>query len=47
MHSTDAFDAIVVGSGMGGMTTALSRMGHKVLLLELAPSATISPRAGS
>ena len=32
------FDMIVVGSGMGGMTTAasLSRMGHKVLLLEQA-----------
>ena len=40
MHSNDAFDAIVVGSGMGGMTTAtaLSRMGHKVLLLEQAQS---------
>ena len=34
------FDTIVVGSGMGGMTTAtaLSRMGHKVLLLEQAQS---------
>jgi all-trans-retinol 13,14-reductase len=33
-----AFDVIVVGSGMGGMTTAtaLSRLGHKVLLLEQA-----------
>ncbi len=32
------FDVIVVGSGMGGMTTAtaLSRLGHKVLLLEQA-----------
>ena len=32
------FDVIVVGSGMGGMTTAvaLSRMGRKVLLLEQA-----------
>ncbi|MEZ5963123.1 MAG: NAD(P)/FAD-dependent oxidoreductase [Planctomycetota bacterium] len=32
------FDVIVIGSGMGGMTTAtaLSRMGHKVLLLEQA-----------
>ena len=40
MHPHDAFDAIVVGSGMGGMTTAtaLSRMGHKVLLLEQAQS---------
>ncbi|MFC7048676.1 phytoene desaturase family protein [Emcibacter nanhaiensis] len=33
------FDAIVIGSGMGGMTTAaaLSRFKHKVLLLEQAP----------
>lgn len=32
------FDMIVIGSGMGGMTTAtaLSRMGHNVLLLEQA-----------
>jgi len=32
------FDVIVIGSGMGGMTTAtaLSRMEHKVLLLEKA-----------
>lgn len=32
------FDVIVIGSGMGGMTTAtaLSRLGHKVLLLEQA-----------
>ena len=32
------FDIIVIGSGMGGMTTAtaLSRTGHKVLLLEQA-----------
>ena len=32
------FDVIVIGSGMGGMTTAtaLSRMDHKVLLLEQA-----------
>ena len=32
------FDVIVIGSGMGGMTTAtaLSRMGRKVLLLEQA-----------
>jgi all-trans-retinol 13,14-reductase len=32
------FDVIVIGSGMGGMTTAtaLSRVGHKVLLLEQA-----------
>jgi len=36
--SADEFDAIVVGSGIGGMTTAtaLSRLGHKVLLLEQA-----------
>lgn len=36
----DQFDVIVIGSGMGGMTTAtaLSRFGHKVLLLEQAPS---------
>jgi len=36
--STNEFDVIVIGSGMGGMTTAtaLSRMGHKVLLLEQA-----------
>ena len=35
--STD-YDVIVVGSGMGGMTTAaaLSRMEHKVLLREQA-----------
>jgi all-trans-retinol 13,14-reductase len=34
----DAFDVIVIGSGMGGMTSAaaLSRMGRKVLLLEQA-----------
>ena len=32
------FDVIVIGSGMGGMTTAaaLSRLEHKVLLLEQA-----------
>jgi len=36
--SNDEFDVIVIGSGMGGMTTAtaLSRMDHKVLLLEQA-----------
>lgn len=36
--SNTAFDVIVIGSGMGGMTTAsaLSRLGHKVLLLEQA-----------
>jgi all-trans-retinol 13,14-reductase len=36
--SANEFDVIVIGSGMGGMTaaTALSRMGHKVLLLEQA-----------
>lgn len=34
--STDNWDAIVIGSGMGGMTAAaaLSRVGQKVLLLE-------------
>ena len=33
------FDVIVIGSGMGGMTTAtaLSRLDHRVLLLEQAP----------
>ena len=37
-HTPDAFDIIVIGSGMGGMTTAtaLSRLEHKVLLLEQA-----------
>ena len=36
--SNNEFDVIVIGSGMGGMTTAtaLSRMDHKVLLLEQA-----------
>ena len=36
--STSEFDVIVIGSGMGGMTTAtaLSRFEHKVLLLEQA-----------
>ena len=36
--SSGEFDAIVIGSGMGGMTTAaaLSRFEHKVLLLEQA-----------
>jgi all-trans-retinol 13,14-reductase len=36
--SNNEFDVIVIGSGMGGMTTAtaLSRMEHKVLLLEKA-----------
>ena len=35
---TNEFDVIVIGSGMGGMTTAtaLSRLDHKVLLLEQA-----------
>ena len=37
-HPTGDFDVIVIGSGMGGTTTAtaLSRFGHKVLLLEQA-----------
>lgn len=36
----DTFDVIVIGSGMGGLTSAaaLSRFGHKVLLLEQAQS---------
>lgn len=36
--STAAFDVIVIGSGIGGMTTAaaLSRLDHRVLLLEQA-----------
>ena len=36
--SASEFDVIVIGSGMGGMTaaTALSRLDHKVLLLEQA-----------
>ena len=36
--SANEFDVIVIGSGMGGMTTAaaLSRFKHKVLLLEQA-----------
>jgi len=36
--SANEFDVIVIGSGMGGMTTAaaLSRFDHKVLLLEQA-----------
>ncbi|MFK7838498.1 MAG: phytoene desaturase family protein [Sulfitobacter sp.] len=35
-NQTQNWDAIIVGSGMGGMTAAaaLSKMGHKVLLLE-------------
>lgn len=38
--SDSEFDVIVIGSGMGGMATAtaLSRMDHKVLLLEQAPT---------
>ena len=37
-QSANEFDVIVIGSGMGGMTTAtaLSRLNHKVLLLEQA-----------
>jgi all-trans-retinol 13,14-reductase len=37
-RSDDGFDVIVIGSGMGGMTTAaaLSRLDHRVLLLEQA-----------
>jgi all-trans-retinol 13,14-reductase len=36
--SDNDFDVIVIGSGMGGMTTAtaLSRLDYKVLLLEQA-----------
>lgn len=39
-QSANEFDVIVIGSGMGGMTTAaaLSRLDHKVLLVEQAPS---------
>ena len=38
MSTKNSYDVIVIGSGMGGMTTAtaLSRMNHKVLLLEQA-----------
>jgi all-trans-retinol 13,14-reductase len=38
MKENNTYDVIVIGSGMGGMTTAtaLSRFGHKVLLLEQA-----------
>lgn len=38
--SAREFDVIVIGSGMGGMTTAaaLSRLDHTVLLLEQAPT---------
>jgi all-trans-retinol 13,14-reductase len=37
-QSANEFDVIVIGSGMGGMTTAtaLSRLNHIVLLLEQA-----------
>ena len=37
-YQSGEFDVIVIGSGMGGMTTAtaLSRFDHKVLLLEQA-----------
>jgi len=40
IRSANGFDVIVIGSGMGGMTTAaaLSRFKHKVLLLEQAQS---------
>ncbi len=40
MNEKDNYDVIVIGSGMGGMTTAaaLSRFGHRVLLLEQAPN---------
>ena len=40
------FDVIVVGSGMGGMTTAaaLSRLEYKVLLLEQAPAGNCAAR---
>ncbi len=39
MRSTGKYDVIVIGSGMGGMTTAaaLSRFDRRVLLLEQAP----------
>ncbi|MGR8948497.1 MAG: phytoene desaturase family protein [Gammaproteobacteria bacterium] len=39
-RSTGDYDVIVIGSGMGGMTTAaaLSRFDYKVLLLEQAPA---------
>jgi len=35
-NKTQKWDVIVIGSGMGGMTSgvALAKMGHKVLLLE-------------
>ena len=35
-HENEHWDAIVIGSGMGGMAAAaaLSHVGHKVLLLE-------------
>lgn len=38
MDASETYDVIVIGSGMGGMTTAtaLARMGRKVLLLEQA-----------
>ena len=38
MEQSENYDVIVIGSGMGGMTTAtaLARMGRKVLLLEQA-----------
>ena len=35
-HVSDAYDVIVIGSGLGGLTSAnrLAYCGHKVLLLE-------------
>lgn len=38
MNRDNEYDVIIIGSGMGGMTTgaALARLGHRVLLLEQA-----------